>query len=300
MELPGENNLVVFGFGHLVERSWADIGATPYAMDEVTPYPAEAALPRAALFVVGDREHWYVSAESQAAQVAWLAATEPDRETALCLLYDGMSRQDTTIPTAYDSTDLPVAAIDGIGEVRTTTYGTHGAVTRLETWRATREPRPGTVWLPRWTWDPHPLSDTQVSGVVPYLSHHKLFENSSLPVGIGPGQRWLCPQVPGTLLWWRLMALSLTTPGHDIVFGNPIEDVDLVRRLQGVRRTAAARPTAMAATAEQWTWVAERWGDGVGELELQHVVIVERESSAATEQWLGHAFPRARVSYGFV
>jgi len=295
-QLAGADNRVFSVWAGPASWTWRERGTAPYAKG-VVPYPEDAVLPRAAIFVVGNREYWYDSAASQAAHAAWLAATDPGRETAVCLSLAGSSeaRSATAMGVVNEGADLPLGSMDGIGEVRTTTYGTHAAITTLEIASADREPVPGTIWLSgggRWE-RPQPPSSGPALGKIPYLMHHELFTAPSpAPAGIQPGLRWLCPHQPGTLLWWRLVAFSLTTPGHDVVLIEP-----------GGRHwksdAAKTKATAMGATAAQWSWVRDNWGSEVSELGLEHVVIVERNSSPATERWLRGVFPRARITYGF-
>lgn len=204
LQLRGEGNRVVTLFGRVFERSWSEIAATPYAHSAESWYLADAVPPRAALFVVGDMEHWYASAADDAAHAAWFAATDPGRETAICLKHPGGQELPSTMPGVDDGGDLPCRAIDGISEVRTTTYGTHGATTRLEISPSSREPIPGTIWLPGWAWDPRrQMWDSrrpgyvwtgEVTGITRYLTHHDLFvAPTSPPEGIDSGQRWLIP-----------------------------------------------------------------------------------------------------------
>ncbi len=295
-QLAGEDNLVISVWGRPIAKTWRDRGTTAYAQGDVIPYPDGAQIPRAALFAVGDREHWYDSAVEQAAHAAWLAATDADRETAISLRVGAPAHAAHAMETLDEDTGLPVGPMEGIGAVHTTTYGTHGAITELEISPASREPFPGRVWLPgigRWERS-RPSGTGGETRKTCYLTHHELFiEPTSVLAGVGTGQRWLCAQVPGTRVWWSLMALSLTTPGHDVVLTEPGGS-------SWKRDAQEARATAMAATSDQWGWVVSNWGDEARELGLAHAVIVEDEPSPATEQWLCSVFPGVHVSYGLV
>lgn len=292
-DLPGRDNQVVTAWAGIIESSWLSHGVRAYAESDVVPYPHDAELPAAALFIVGDSEHWYASAAGQAAQAVWLAATDPQRETAVCLSLCGRWAPPNGIPSNLDNMDLPVAVMRGVGEVRTTTYGTHGAVTSLEVTPATRPSRPGTIWLPSWVWDPHPLTGRPVSEAAAYLTHDQLFAwPVPAPSGVGPGQRWLCPQPPGTRLWWTLMAFSITVAGHDVILTEPGGSWHK-------NEVTQTRATAMAATAEQWQWVAQTWPEQARALRLNHVVIAQHDPAPETEKWLSSIYPDANVTYGF-
>lgn len=276
-------------------RTWREHGLTRYGLPEVVPYPRHTQLPRAALFRVGDWQFWYDSAVSQAAHAVWLAATDKGRETAIRLLpaRDAGPRMGSEI--LEEESRLPVESMAGIGEVCTPTFGTHGALTRLTIKPATRAPFPGRIWLTdaavRAPYDPDQRAREDWTRT-PYLTHAQLFSGGAFAGEPGTRTRWLCPQVPGTLLWWKVMAFSLTTPGNDVVL------VDS-RDVHWKETVLAAGATAMAATPGQWAWVAGNWGSEVSDIGLEEVVIAQSGPSPAAERWLRLVLPRARISYGW-
>lgn len=85
------------------------------------------------------------------------------------------------------------------------------------------------------------------------------------------------------------MALSLTTPGHDVYLQDPASKPEPWTVLE-------AGITAVAATSPQWVSILDDQNGGPT-FDLEHVVVAEEQPDPALETWLRHVYPEATVSY---
>lgn len=250
---PGSANRVVVTGDRSFDGSWAQLAQAPYALSGPVTTPLSE-LPSAAAFLTSDL--------LAAAQAAWLAASDPGRETLIAAAGRVGDEQRAELRSA------------GLSIV-----GSDGVTTRVEHPEHEREVEAGRIWLL-----------TSGSTGRPKQVAHTL-DSLTTVGGDQPSRTWLCPYTPGAYAWWQVVTLSLGLPGQDIVF------VDGARPESWPQQALDAGVTAASGTPTFWRQAIFRSGETLARLPLEQVTLGGEPVDQAILTQLSELFPRARVSW---
>lgn len=242
----GANNRVVVGD---FDGTWAELAESSFGASNDT-----LSAPLAAAFLV--------SGHRGAAQAAWLAATEANRETLIATA----ARIDDEQAEGFREFGLSLVR-DGAG-------GVNVAPAINE-----RDAEDGRVWLL-----------TSGSTGRPKQVAHTLASLTTV-AGDQPARTWLCPYTPGAYAWWQVVTLSIALPGQDIVF------VDPAQLAEWPDQALAAGVTAASGTPTFWRQALWRSGDVLAQLKLEQVTLGGEPVDQAILDRLREVFPNARISW---
>lgn len=242
----GLNNRVVIGD---FDGTWEELAAAAYGESTVSLTPPAAT----AFLVAGHRA---------AAQAAYLAATDPHRETLIA----------TNARVAQEQADGFVAS--GLALVR----DVDGTVDVIEP-DEHRAAEAGRVWLL-----------TSGSTGRPKQVAHTISSLTTVG-GDQPARTWLCPYTPGAYAWWQVVTLSLNLPGQDIVFVEPSQ------LEEWPQQALAAGVTAASGTPTFWRQALWRNGDVLAKLKLEQITLGGEPVDQAILDRLREVFPTARISW---
>lgn len=250
----GAGNRVVIPGPAGFDGTWEQLSREPYAGAGLDG-PTLAELPAAAAFLA--------AGPLEAAQAAWLAASDPQRETLIAA------------ETRVDAEQAAQLRRDGLALVRRTPEPD----VVVEPADPEREPAPGRVWLL-----------TSGSTGRPKQVAHTIASLTTV-AGDQPARTWLCPYTSGAYAWWQVVTLSLTLPGQDVVF------VDGARPDEWPQQALAAGVTAASGTPTFWRQAIFRSGETLARLPLQQVTLGGEPVDQAVLTQLAELFPQARVSW---
>lgn len=245
-DLPGADNRVVVGD---FDGTWAQLAEATYGTtDEVFDGPKASAF-----LVAGHRA---------AAQAAYLAATDPQRETLIATEARVADEQAEDFRTA------------GLALVRES----DGQLVIDEPTQP-HDAEAGRVWLL-----------TSGSTGRPKQVAHTVSSLTTV-AGQQPKRTWLCPYTPGAYAWWQVVTLSLTLPGQDVVFVEPSQ-------LEGwPQRALEAGVTAASGTPTFWRQALWRNGDTMAQLKLEQITLGGEPVDQAILDSLRAIYPQARISW---
>lgn len=257
----GAGNRVVIADGEGFDGTWEELGRLRYAESgHHFPGPALDDLPAAAAFLTADLV--------APAQAAWLAATDPTRETLVATSGRVAEEQRTEFRG------------DGLAVVNAAPGPSTDQLTQhVDPATQQRDPQPGRVWLL-----------TSGSTGRPKQVAHTMASLTTVG-GNQPARTWLCPYTPGAYAWWQVVTLSLTLPGQDIVF------VDGAQPDVWPQRALDAGVTAASGTPTFWRQAIFRSGDTLAQLALEQVTLGGEPVDQAILTQLGELFPKARISW---
>lgn len=257
----GAGNRVVVADGYGFDGTWAELAQLRYAeTGHHFPGPALGDLPAAAAFLTADL--------LAPAQAAWLAATDPARETLIATAGRVVDEQREELRES------------GLAIVRAEPGPHSDQLTQhVDPAKQQRDPHPGRVWLL-----------TSGSTGRPKQVAHTL-DSLTTVAGGQPARTWLCPYTPGAYAWWQVVTLSLTLPDQHIVF------VDGARPEEWPRRALDAGVTAASGTPTFWRQAIFRSGDTLAQLPLEQVTLGGEPVDQAILDQLAELFPQARISW---
>ena len=239
------NRVVVGDF----DGTWDELAAALYGATSTT-----IDAPSAAAFLV--------SGHRAAAQAAYLAATDPQRETLIATQARVADEQAEDFRTS------------GLALVRE-----DGSDVAIAEPAQTRTAEAGRVWLL-----------TSGSTGRPKQVAHTISSLTTV-AGQQPARTWLCPYTPGAYAWWQVVTLSLTLPGQDVVFVEPSE------LEEWPQQALAAGVTAASGTPTFWRQALWRNGDVLAQLNLEQITLGGEPVDQALLDRLREVFPNARISW---
>ncbi|WP_018155325.1 AMP-binding protein [Demetria terragena] len=203
------------------------------------------------------------------ARAAWLAASEPHRETLIATAARvGIAQQQEWRDGGMAIVRWPTAQPDAGHDDQ-----------HVDHPEAPREPDAGRVWLL-----------TSGSTGRPKQVAHTIDSLTTVATD-QPPRTWLCPYTPGAYAWWQVVTLSLSVPGQDIVF------VDGARADIWPHRALEAGVTAASGTPTFWRQAIFRSGETLAQLPLEQITLGGEPVDQAILDQLGEMFPDARLSW---